>query len=301
MVSVILPNYNHAPFLKQRIESILNQTHQDFELIILDDNSSDNSKEIIEEYRGNKHISKIVYNETNTGSPFRQWTKGISMAKGEYIWIAESDDYSEPTFLQQMMETITKQNAILGFCLSNVVDKEGNIKSKRTPVMETEALDNRTFTSRFLLFNNNIYNASSVIFKKSCVEKIDWTPIIQKRYSGDWLFWATLLLNNNGAVCEVKEHLNNYRMHDMNVSNNSQKKGLDFLEGFPISVHVADTLHIKRDSFFTQTWVHICRTYIRNFNIRKDIQIKIWVLFARLQPQVIPYILKQAINKILRK
>ena len=64
-VSVILPNYNHARFLKERIDSILNQTFQDFELILLDDCSSDNSVEVLEEYRNNPHVSHIELNEQN--------------------------------------------------------------------------------------------------------------------------------------------------------------------------------------------------------------------------------------------
>ncbi len=69
-VSVILPNYNHAKYLPQRIESILNQTYQNFELIILDDCSSDNSREVIERYKDNPRISKIIFNEKNSGSRF---------------------------------------------------------------------------------------------------------------------------------------------------------------------------------------------------------------------------------------
>ena len=99
LVSVIIPNYNHAPYLKERIDSVLSQTYKEFEVLILDDCSSDESKEIIESYRNNKHISNIVFNEKNTGNTFIQWNKGISLAKGKYIWIAESDDVAKPTFL----------------------------------------------------------------------------------------------------------------------------------------------------------------------------------------------------------
>ncbi len=66
-VSVIVPNYNHASFLKQRINSILEQTYQDFELILLDDCSTDNSREILEQYRSNPHVSHIAHNEINSG------------------------------------------------------------------------------------------------------------------------------------------------------------------------------------------------------------------------------------------
>ena len=68
LISVIVPNYNHASFLKQRIDSILNQTFQDFELIILDDCSTDNSREIIETYRNHLKVSHIIYNTENSGS-----------------------------------------------------------------------------------------------------------------------------------------------------------------------------------------------------------------------------------------
>src|SRR6478609_3462038 len=103
-VSVILPNYNHENYLKERIDSILQQTYRDFELIILDDHSSDNSKQIIELYRSNAKVSFIEYNSHNSGSPFRQWAKGIQLARGSYIWIAESDDSCEPAFLEETVK-----------------------------------------------------------------------------------------------------------------------------------------------------------------------------------------------------
>lgn len=74
-VSVIVPNYCHAPYLEQRIESILQQTFQDFELILLDDCSTDGSREILERYRNHPKVSGIFYNERNSGSPFKQWKK----------------------------------------------------------------------------------------------------------------------------------------------------------------------------------------------------------------------------------
>ena len=76
LVSVIIPNYNHAAFLKRRIESILNQSLQDFELIILDDSSWDDSRGIIETYRGNLKISNIVYNDKNIWQHIQPMEKG---------------------------------------------------------------------------------------------------------------------------------------------------------------------------------------------------------------------------------
>ena len=116
LVSVIVPNYNHARYLEQRLDSVFEQTYQNFEVIILDDCSTDDSMEVINRYKDNPHLSQIVVNEQNTGSPFKQWDKGIHLAKGDLIWIAESDDYNELTFLEELISEWNKhKNVVLAF------------------------------------------------------------------------------------------------------------------------------------------------------------------------------------------
>ena len=128
LVSVIIPNYNHAPYLKQRIESVLNQTYQDFEVIILDDCSTDNSRDIIENYKTNSKIKNIIYNRQNSGSTFKQWDKGIAEATGDYIWIAESDDYCETDFIEKIIGEINNDaEIVLAYTQSKIVD-ENNYK-----------------------------------------------------------------------------------------------------------------------------------------------------------------------------
>jgi glycosyltransferase involved in cell wall biosynthesis len=102
-VSVIIPNYNHADYLPARIDSVLQQTHQNLEVILMDDCSSDNSREIITRYAAQDARIRVVLNEQNSGSTFKQWNKGIALARGEYIWIAESDDVADSTFLEKFM------------------------------------------------------------------------------------------------------------------------------------------------------------------------------------------------------
>lgn len=125
-VSVIVSNYNHSAYLKERIDSILNQTYQDFELIILDDCSTDNSMSIIESYRNNSHVTHVVQNEQNSGSPFLQWHKGIALAQGEYIWIAESDDAAHPQFQSTLVgQLVCHPEAVLAYSHSLWVDEKG--------------------------------------------------------------------------------------------------------------------------------------------------------------------------------
>ena len=103
-VSIIVPNYNHARYLPDRLLSIEQQTYQDFEIILLDDCSTDNSRDLIFNYASNPKVSQCILNEKNSGSPFIQWVRGISLAQGEWIWIAESDDLADPMFLQSMLK-----------------------------------------------------------------------------------------------------------------------------------------------------------------------------------------------------
>src|SRR6185437_11651861 len=127
-VSVIVPNYNHGEYLNKRIDSILNQTYQDFEVIILDDCSTDNSKEIIGQYAANQKVRHVIFNEANSGSVFKQWKKGLQLSKGEYIWMAETDDFCEIAFLKTAVDALESNHSSLFFCQSDNVD-ENNAKT----------------------------------------------------------------------------------------------------------------------------------------------------------------------------
>ena len=104
-VSVIVPNYNHARFLPQRIETILRQSYQDFELLLLDDCSTDDSRAILSQYASDPRV-RLEFNEMNSGSPFKQWNKGVRLARGKYVWIAESDDYADPQLLERLVAVL---------------------------------------------------------------------------------------------------------------------------------------------------------------------------------------------------
>src|SRR5207249_4277778 len=86
-----------------RLDSIFNQTFQDFEVILLDDASTDNSMDVLEKYAGRGDV-QILRNEHNTGSPCKQWLKGIDLARSDILWIAESDDICACEFLQTLSD-----------------------------------------------------------------------------------------------------------------------------------------------------------------------------------------------------
>ena len=121
-VSIIVPNYNHSRFLEERLESIFSQTFQDFEVILLDDSSTDNSVEVLKRYATHPKVRELLVNDHNSGSPFKQWQQGFALSLGEYIWIAESDDYADKDFLATLVPAL-KANPQLGlaYCQSRII------------------------------------------------------------------------------------------------------------------------------------------------------------------------------------
>jgi glycosyltransferase involved in cell wall biosynthesis len=230
-VSVIVPNYNHQAFLKERIDTILQQTYQDFELIILDDCSTDDSVSIIESYRNNEHVTHIVLNEQNSGSTFLQWDKGVSLARGEYIWIAESDDAAHPQFLSTLVEQLEKHpEAVVAYAHSLLVNEKGETVNDKRHARNDGAVivyDSKRFTRWAMLSINELYNASMVVFRHSIYNKID-KSFQQYHLVGDWKFWMGVCLQ--GSVIEVCQMLNYFRVHSNKVTFKMAKAGTDWPE-----------------------------------------------------------------------
>lgn len=217
-VSVIIPNYNHSKYLRQRIDSILNQTYRDFELIILDDCSLDNSREIINEYKANYPEIITYFNSTNSGSPFSCWNLGTQMSKGEYLWIAESDDNAEPEFLRKTV-AVLKQSVRTGlvFCDSKITNEVKGIEylaSERPAVRNSNDLNKvlsgkREFSMKSFI-ENPVVNVSSVLFRKDVyLEAGGGNPSMQ--FCGDWLLYMKIFLKS--GIKYVPEPLNIFRLH----------------------------------------------------------------------------------------
>lgn len=218
MVSVIIPNYNHERYLRERIDSVLGQTYQDFEVIILDDCSPDNSREIIESYRSHPKVSHIVYNETNSGSTFRQWHKGFELARGEWIWIAESDDVAHPDFLKRIMEAMANDKEVV-LAASGITFIDENSRPTRSITISgsrhPRIYSSKGFIRENMLLGNHLFNASSAIFRKDVAKSLpdDYTKM---RSSGDYLFW--LELASRGKVVEIPDRLDYFRQSSVSVT-----------------------------------------------------------------------------------
>jgi glycosyltransferase involved in cell wall biosynthesis len=238
--SVIVPNYNHARFLRQRIESVLGQTYQDFELILLDDCSTDDSQSILSEYVDNPRV-RIELNEKNSGSSFKQWNKGVRLARGEYVWIAESDDYADERLLERLVGVLDEEAALtFAYCRSWEVFEDGRQNSFLDSYLSFLDADRWTADFRadgreecqdYFVVTNPVPNASAVVFRKAIYDRVGGADE-NLRLCGDWKLWAAMALE--GRIAYLAEPLNYHRSHGETVRSKSSLTGLNTAEALEV-------------------------------------------------------------------
>ncbi|MAW96653.1 MULTISPECIES: glycosyltransferase family 2 protein [unclassified Leeuwenhoekiella] len=270
VVSVIVPNYNHKAFLEQRLESILNQTFQDFELILLDDYSTDGSKSILEKYKNHSKVTALLYNTVNTGKPILQWEKGIECASGDYIWIAESDDYCDFSFLEKMVGFLENRVDLgLAYSQSLDVDEKGNTLSHRLKYTENFdpniwkedfVITGIDFIHQYLKVKNVIPNASAVLFKKSLVDSLYFKSdgIKDLHMCADWLFWIRVI--QNAKIGFLNQELNYFRNHVAVTRNHSdiEKQKKRVLEEVVIRKYLSKMDNLKQ----LELWIQVFRKWL---------------------------------------
>jgi glycosyltransferase involved in cell wall biosynthesis len=301
-VSVIVPNYNHAPYLKLRIDSILSQTFRDFELILLDDCSTDHSKEVLLSYKDHPKVTHLVFNEENSGSTFKQWEKGIELATGEYIWIAESDDWAEANFLEQIITAIGTNDTIgLVYTASKLINSTGEVtyENKEQNTHEVIEYKGNRFISEKLLTSNAIWNASMMVFKKSLFYMLHDTSYREMKYCGDWFLYAQF--SRRADVLEVKQTLNNYRIHNNNVSTEAKRSGKYFTEGFRVFEYISaiDDVSIPLKSLYQ--WAKMYQKANKEYHFSKELRHDILSRFFNYNPLINFFVYFRMILSNLKK
>ena len=242
LVSIIVPNYNHARFLEQRLDSVFNQTYQNFEVVILDDHSTDNSMEVISQYKDNPHLSQIVVNEVNSGSAFSQWDKGIALAKGNIIWIAESDDYCELNLLEELVKAYSvRKKTVLAYSTLIGVDENG-IPFGADAFGRNQYLNGKQYVKRYLTIANLVKNMSCAIFDKNAALNVRPNYKTYKG-AGDYLFWVELAMQGNVAI--VNKRLSYFRRHGSNVTEKRNADGTNYIEEKLILDYICFRMHIS--------------------------------------------------------
>lgn len=230
-VSVVVPNYNYARYLRERLDSVAGQRLAPYEIIVLDDASTDGS---VAEIRAMQHTlepeARLVVNAENGGSVFKQWLKGIELARGDYVWIAEADDLASPEFLETL---VTKMEAFpkvsMAYCQSRQIDEGGRVLAEdyldytrdlsETRWRRVYVASGEEEADAGMAVKNTIPNVSAVVFRRERLLKVmrdNLDEILGLRIAGDWLVYLNML--KEGDVLFVPEALNEHRRHSKSVT-----------------------------------------------------------------------------------
>ncbi len=224
-VSVVVPNYNHGRYLRERLDSIFAQTFRDFEVIVLDDASTDDSLAVIAEYEGRADV-RVIRNEHNSGSTFTQWLKGLDAARADVIWMAESDDGCAPEFLATLLPLLRDPRVKLAYANSHVWNERSEVVGDYTSNPYLTTLSPTKWAQPYrvsaeqemndgLGVKNTILSASAVLFRKADVAAATRSALQSMRIAGDWLFYAQAV--EGGDIAYTPQKLNFHRRHDESV------------------------------------------------------------------------------------
>ena len=220
LVSVVMPVYNREDLVARAIESVLSQTFTDFEFIIVDDGSTDNTPKILNDYASVDKRIKIIRNETNRGIPFSR-NRGIQAARGTYIAQMDSDDYSVSERLAKSVRFM-KEHPEVDALTGGIKDltpetKNFNDLPENAPGDQYTIFKKPGFYEVDLLFYNHFYNIPSM-YKSSFVKKHNIHYKLNYKAAEDYDFWFQFV-KNGGKFASLKDALAFIRFHNSNNTN----------------------------------------------------------------------------------
>jgi glycosyltransferase involved in cell wall biosynthesis len=273
-VSVIVPNYNHSAYLEERLRSIYEQTYQNFEVILLDDCSTDDSRTFLQKYADRyADRTRCYFNAINSGSPFSQWEKGISLAEGDLIWIAESDDFCDKNFLETLVPYFLNDSILLSYAQPVFVNEEGKrhafafgnyvgqIDTRKWNTSYIETAHREVNTAMGLL--NTIPNVSGVLFRRldpkfSLFNDPNWKKM---RVCGDWLFYLHLI--RGGALAYSRSTHNYYRIYASSTSKQTHTRDVYYEEHEQVAIAIASLYKIS-DDLLPKLQARLREFYLKN-------------------------------------
>ncbi|MUP45141.1 glycosyltransferase family 2 protein [Gramella sp. BOM4] len=207
LVSVVMPAYNSASFISEAIQSVISQTYPKWELIVVNDGSTDATSQIIEDLAAREDRIKLISNQTNQGTHYAR-NLAIKAASGDFIAFLDADDRWKPEKLQKQLELMTKNH--LGACFSSydLIDEAGHSLGKKVQALKELSYDK-------LLKANYVGNLTGIYSVKK-LGKI-YCPELKKRQ--DWALWLEVV-KRSGPIKGIQESLAVYRIRKGSISGN---------------------------------------------------------------------------------
>lgn len=251
-VSVIVPFYNHVKFIEERLDSILNQSIKDIEIIALDDFSTDGTAEKVKPYLSDCRI-KLVQNEVNSGSPFKQWEKGIRLATAPIVWIAEGDDSCSSNFLETLLPYFDDHMVNVAAAKTEIINEHGELqKDALKPYLDMafpDKFNSNYIKDGFVEVNEQfgamctLVNASGLLIRKSSFGQTLQTAQDFKM-CGDWLIYLECL--KDGKIAFDVTTSNFFRRHSASQVHKVEGSEIYFNERYAITEYVVKHFTVNR-------------------------------------------------------
>ena len=256
-ISISIPSYNHEKYIGKTIESILNQTYENFEIIISDDNSGDNTRKVVEKY--NDPRIKFFKNDINIG-PALNPNKLIELSSCDYILMIASDDILREDALEIFLKEIESNNADVLFCWCQTIDENDNEIDSYNMTVANQIRDSNKLLNE-LFCEQNFLMGTGVFVKKSIFDSIGkFNPTLIQ--SQDFELWVRILTSGY-RINIVNEKLIKYRIHNKNLSNNLNEPlkniAINSRYIFEIQKVLENYKNIKDFNLFVETFPNVLK------------------------------------------
>lgn len=246
LVSIIMPTYNCACFIAQSVESVLAQSHTNWELIIVDDCSTDNTKDVLAPYLAKYPNIHYIFLDKN-GGPAVARSNALKQAKGDYVAFLDSDDLWHPEKLTKQIAFMREKNAVFSATAYSQIDEEGKpLKTVLIPPKKTDY-------AKMLRLSCPVGNSTVMYDRRTLGDQT--IPAIQKR--NDFALWLQLL--HTVPICYgLPDVLTIYRVRTKSVSSNKLKL-------LPYHWHLYH--HIEKLSMLKSVWYILCWAFVKGTKI----------------------------------
>lgn len=214
LVSVILPSYNHAPYLRECLDSVLAQTHTQLEIVAIDGGSTDGSWEILTEYAARNPGRVRAYSNT-TPKMYVRFNEAIAKSKGEFIALQCTDDVWLPHKLETQLALMARAGAKACYSTVVCIDKASNVITAGDGNAQQMGTPPGDDLIRELILNPPVIPAPTLIFSKDLFRSSE-TPYEEDLLYADWVLGVKVALRTD--VVYSAEPLANYRLHDTNTT-----------------------------------------------------------------------------------
>ena len=212
MVSIVMPTYNAVKYIQGAVESVLRQTYTDWELLIVDDGSTDGTEQMIQNLIKMDERVKLVKNRENIGVAETR-NRGVELAKGEWIAFLDSDDIWHPNKLQEQLELYQRNGMPFIFTGSGFMDENGKLLNYELSVPQIIGYKE--------LLKQNVISCSSVLIKKELAKKYPMEH--SEKMHEDFAVWLSILKQEHIKAAGVNKPLLIYRISEKSKSGNKWK------------------------------------------------------------------------------